>query len=97
MDIPEGWLAYITQDDQLFIKKFPIYTERIYGEMSAANACIYYNKEVLCEIEPIGPMETIKPGEEASFTETWYLYDFKYPIDKLVDHSKIAAIINSAK
>ena len=60
-------LAYITKDDQLFIKKYNVYPERVYGEMSAANACFYYNKEELCEIEPIGPLETIKPGDEASF------------------------------
>ena len=61
----------ITKDNQLFVKKFPVYPERVYGEMSTANACVWYNtEEWMCEIEPIGPMETIKPGEEASFTET---------------------------
>jgi hypothetical protein len=93
MDVNEGWLAYITNDDQLFIKKFPVYPERIYGEMSAANVSIWYYKEEKCEIEPIGPMESIKPGEEVSFTETWYLLDYKYPADKFPDLERLHAII----
>lgn len=93
MDVSDGWLAYITKDDQLFIKKFNVYPERVYGEMSAANACIFYNKELLCEIEPMGPLETIRSGEEVSFTETWYLLDYKYPEDKLPDQEKITTII----
>ena len=94
-DLEVGWLAYITKDNQLFVKKFPVYPDRVYGEMSAANACVWYNtEELMCEIEPIGPMETIKPGEEVSFTETWYLFDYKYPEDKLPDQEKITSIIS---
>ena len=80
-DTETGWLAYITLDNQLFIKKYPVYPLRIYGEMAASTACVYY-KPLFCEIEPIGPMENIAPGKEASFTEYWYLFDFKYPDDK---------------
>jgi hypothetical protein len=93
MDVSEGWLAYITKDDQLFIKKFNVYPERVYGEMSAANASIFYRGEELCEIEPMGPMESIAPGDKASFTETWYLLDYEYPEDKLPDQEKITSII----
>lgn len=94
MDLEDGWLAYITKDNQLFIKKFPVYPNRVYGEMSGANVSIWYNKEEMCEIEPIGPMETIRPGEQVSFTETWYLFDFKYPEDKKPDQEKITSLIN---
>lgn len=93
MDVSDGWLGYITKDDQLFIKKFTIYPDRVYGEMTGANVSIWYYKDVMCEIEPIGPMETIKPGQEVSFTEVWYLLDYKYPEDKLIDQNKFADII----
>ena len=96
MDVSEGWLAYITKDDQLFIKKFNVYPERVYGEMSAANVSIFYREEELCEIEPMGPMESIAPGGKASFTETWYLLDYKYPEDKLPDQEKITSIIKES-
>jgi hypothetical protein len=93
MDVKEGWLAYITRDDQLFVKKFAVYPDRIYGEMSAANVSIWYNKEEMCEIEPIGPMETIRPGKKVSYKETWHLFNYKYPEDKLPDHGKLLPLI----
>jgi hypothetical protein len=93
MDVSEGWMAYITTDNQLFVKKFNVYPERVYGEMTAANVCVYYLKNQFTEIEPMGPMETIRPGEEVSFTETWYLFDFKYPEDLQPDQDKILATI----
>jgi hypothetical protein len=93
MDVSEGWMAYITTDDQLFVKKFNVYPERVYGEMTAANVCVWYNKNQMTEIEPMGPMETIRPGEEVSFTETWYLFDYKYPEDLLPDQDELLSTI----
>ncbi len=97
MDNTEGWLAYITTDNQLFIKTYPIYPKRVYAEMSAATSSIWYNGNEMCEIEPIGPLEIIKPGRSASFTETWYLKDFQYPENKKVDLKKIREIISNLK
>jgi len=91
-DTDHGWLAYITLDSQLFIKKYPVYPSRFYGEMAASTACVYY-KPLYCEIEPIGPMETISPGKEVSFTEYWYLFDYPYPADKKADLKGIQNII----
>ena len=79
-----GWLAYITRDNQLFVKKYPVFPLRNYGEIAASTACVFY-KELMCEIEPIGPMETIAPGKEVSFTEYWYLFNYSYPADKNAD------------
>ncbi len=91
-DSYDGWLAYITKDDQLFIKKFPVFSNKTYGEMAANTACIFY-KELYCEVEPIGPMEFIKPGQEKSFTEYWYLFDFTYPANKNVSRKKIMELL----
>jgi hypothetical protein len=87
-DTETGWLAYITLDNQLFVKKYTVYPSRIYGEMAACTACVYY-KPLYCEIEPIGPMETIAPGKVAEFTEYWYLFDCQYPVDKKADLKRI--------
>lgn len=84
-DASDGWLAYITPDDQLFIKKFKIYPDKIYGEMTAATVSIWYNQDGICEIEPIGPWEWIEPGKSISFTEHWYLMDYEYPEDRRAD------------
>ena len=92
-DSNEGWLAYITRDNQLFIKKYPVYPGRIYGEMAASTACVFY-RDIMCEIEPIGPMETIAAGKEVSFTENWYLYSYPYPSDKITDLKSILSRIH---
>ena len=85
MDPDKGWLAYITTDDQLFIKKFKIYPERPYWDMAAPTVSVWYNKDLMCEVEPLGPLEILEPGEAASFTEHWYLYDYQYPEDRKAD------------
>jgi hypothetical protein len=94
MDLSEGWLAYLTADSRLLIKKFPVYNSRIYGELAGNNMSFWYNGQQMCEIEPIGPLEILEPGEDASFTETWYAVEFEYPGNTAVDAGKIRKIIN---
>lgn len=90
-----GWLAYLTKDNQLFIKSYPVFPDRVYGEMAAGTASVYYFKEEFCEIEPIGPMEFIAPGKEVSFTERWHLLDYPYPEDRKTDLKGLMAIIHN--
>lgn len=97
MDCVEGWLAYITRDDQLFIKKFNIYPDRNYGDMAAPTVSVYYNRETMCEVEPIGPLEILEPGEAAPFTEHWYLYDFTYPPDRMANLDEVKNMILRSK
>ena len=85
IDACEGWIAYIAKNDLLFTKKFPIYPKRIYGEMAANSVSIWYNRDEMVEIEPIGPMESIEPGKSVSFSEEWNLYEFEYPDNKIVN------------
>jgi hypothetical protein len=92
-DGSEGWLAYITPNNQLFLKTFEVFPEKVYGEMTGATVSIWYNREGICEIEPIGPWESINPGESISFSENWYIVDFDYPKDKMADLIKIKSIV----
>ncbi|MCG8699264.1 MAG: hypothetical protein MI922_14510 [Bacteroidales bacterium] len=92
-DSKEGWIAYIAKNDLLFITSFEIYPEREYADILANPSSIWYFKEMVCEIEPIGPLEIIEPGAKASFTENWELYDFKFPKDKKVDLKKVKEYI----
>ncbi len=91
-----GWLAYLTNDNQLFIKKYPVFPHRNYGEIAASTACIFY-KELMCEIEPIGPMETIAPERMVSFKEQWFLFNYPFPHDKKVDLKGIQNLIEKLK
>ena len=36
----------------------------------------------MCELEPIGPRETLEPGECASFTEDWWLLPYDFPQER---------------
>lgn len=85
MDTTTGWLAYLTLNNRLFVKTFGIFPGRIYGEMAAATASVWYNGEQMCEIEPIGPLEAIEPGKSVSFTENWWLFEYPFPEDKSHD------------
>lgn len=94
-DSIEGWMAYITRNDLLFVKRFPVYPERVYSELAPFTSAIFYYKDIMCELEPIGPRETIKPGGEASFTEDWWLIPYTYPSDKKVDLEALTEIVDT--
>lgn len=93
MDSYPGWLAYISRDSLLFIKKFPVYPDRVYGEMAGYTASIWYNGMEMVEIEPLGPMEVLAPGAEASFTVNWYLLEYEYPVDRRADLDEIRSLV----
>jgi hypothetical protein len=79
IDSYAGWLGYITKNNLLMVKRFPTYMDRAYGDISGFPLAIYYSREVFCELEPLGPMETLDPGSSASFTEDWWLFNYQYP------------------
>ena len=78
MDSNAGWLAYISPENQLFVKKYKVYGNRQYGDFMGTEVSIWYKNDQMCEIEPFGPMEEMAPGESSSFTEDWYLVDYSY-------------------
>ncbi|MCD6307508.1 MAG: hypothetical protein J7M24_00785, partial [Candidatus Latescibacteria bacterium] len=78
LDSTAGWFAYITKSDLLFVKKFHVFPDRVYGEMASLTVSIWY-VDGRCELEPIGPRENLRPGGSASFTEEWWLLDYEYP------------------
>ncbi|MCE5248643.1 hypothetical protein LLG96_00335 [bacterium] len=81
LDSYDEWFAYITRHNLLFVKKFPMYPDRVYSDMAATTIVIWYYKDMMCELEPMGPRETIKPGKSASYTEDWWLLPYEYPGD----------------
>jgi hypothetical protein len=94
MDSHAGWFCYLTTNDLMFLKRYPTYPDRAYNELAALTISIWYYKDIMCELEPIGPMETIRPGASASFTETWWLLPHAFPTDRRsVDLAKIAKAV----
>jgi hypothetical protein len=76
------------------VKKFEVFDDKVYGEMTGATVSIWYNNEGICEIEPIGPWEWIQPGKSISFVENWYIVDYKYPKNKKANLEEIRKIIS---
>ncbi|MEM8913458.1 MAG: PQQ-dependent sugar dehydrogenase [Planctomycetota bacterium] len=81
-DTMSGWLAHQQRSGLLFIKQYPTFVDRPYLEAGGLTLSTWTppGGETI-EIEPIGPAETIAPGESASFTELWYLLDSEFPGD----------------
>lgn len=79
VDSYENWLAYLIPTGVMFIKRFPTYPDRHYGELAGNTISLWYDTTVRCELEPIGPVEVLAPGEKASYTEEWWLLKQDFP------------------
>jgi hypothetical protein len=69
---PHGWLAYWI-DGILFRKTFEAHPDIPYPDHNC-NAEIYGNDQVV-ELESLGPLKTIHPGQSVSHVETWEVFD----------------------
>jgi hypothetical protein len=93
IDTFEEWIAYVTQENQLFVKCFPAYPDRVYGEIAGNTVSIWYKDDLVCEVEPIGPWETIEAGKSVSFTEDWWLLEYPYPEDRTIDLAQLRKLV----
>jgi len=93
LDSHAGWFAYVMPNDMMFVKAYPTYPERVYGEMTGLTISLWYMRDFVCELEPIGPREILLPGASASFTETWYLTPYAFPeVRAGVDPAHVAEV-----
>lgn len=93
LDSYAGWFAYLTTNDLLFVKRYPTYPDRVYNEVAGLTISIWYFQDKMCELEPIGPRETLAPGQSASFTEEWWLLPHAFPGKTDVDLKAISGIV----
>ena len=82
VDSYAGWFAYQTTNDLLFVRRYPAYPDRVYNELAGLTLSLWYLKDVVCELEPIGPMQVLEPGQSASFTEEWWLASHSFPAQR---------------
>jgi hypothetical protein len=82
MDSTVGWFAYLMPSDLMFVKRYQVFPERVYNEAAGLTISIWYPPGKRVELEPIGPRESLKPGQSASFSEHWWLLDYKFPADR---------------
>jgi hypothetical protein len=71
VDSGQGWGAYLL-DGTLYVKRFPHEPNAPYPD-GGASIEVYSSAEFL-ELEQLGPLATIKPGEEIVFPEDWWVF-----------------------
>lgn len=73
----EGWVAYLNQGT-LFVKWVP-YQEDVGYPDHGCNFETFCNADML-EIESLGPLQTLQPGQRMELTETWELFSNVSPV-----------------
>ncbi len=71
-DSAQGWVAYLL-DRTLLLKRF---THDPNGNYPDGGSTIeVYSNQLFVELEHLGPLTTIQPGEEIRLPEDWWLFD----------------------
>jgi hypothetical protein len=82
IDSYAGWFCYLLKNDLMLVKRYPTYRDRVYNEVAGLTISIWYFENQMCELEPIGPRETLAPCQSASFTEEWWLLPYAFPANR---------------
>jgi hypothetical protein len=97
-DTKTDWFAYAEPNDLLFLKRYPVDPDGEYADVEGMTISLYMPDNRLCELEPIGPIATLAQGQEASFTEDWWLLDFPFPgDDRTLDLEALKVCVHNAK
>jgi len=70
--VPDGWVAY-ARDGQLFVKQFAYDQAAHYPDLGCC-AEVWVDSEML-ELETLGPLRILQPGDAAEHVEQWFLID----------------------
>ncbi|MFK8111185.1 MAG: alpha/beta hydrolase [Rubripirellula sp.] len=97
-DSHAGWLAYLSKHNHMFVKRFLTHPDRAYNEFAALTISVWYpTGGKMVELEPIGPAENLSPGEQASFTEEWWLIPQEFPKDRTsLDFGAIEKVVKAS-
>jgi hypothetical protein len=66
-----GWAGYFRQG-QLFVKRIPWKEGAAYPDHGSNTEV--FTQSTFIEVESLGPLQTLKPGETAVHTERWFLF-----------------------
>ena len=67
----QGWAGYAF-NKQLFVKRFPYVEGARYPDYGCN--CETYTAGTFMEVETLGPLQNLEPGQTAEHTERWYLF-----------------------
>jgi hypothetical protein len=70
VSVPDGWAAYARQG-HLFVKQFDYFAEAVYPDLGS---CVeLFNRQEMAELETLGPLVVLAPGQSVEHVETWRL------------------------
>jgi len=70
-----GWMAYV-MNDQAFVKWSSVHDDSaVYPDLGASNQC--YRDERFLELETLGPVAELAPGNATTLTEVWTIVDIE--------------------
>lgn len=84
-----GWGAYVV-DGTVFMKSADFDPAANYPDRGASLQC--YARDTFCELETLGPLTSLAPGEVATHIERWSLQ----PFDDLAADSLVAGLLRHA-
>lgn len=87
-----GRIAYLAPNNLLFVKRFETDRKRVFNEAAGLTISVWYPQGDMIELEPIGPAETLSPGESATYTEHWTLT--KTPFSTPINPTHLRATLN---
>jgi hypothetical protein len=89
----EGWAAYKLQE-QLFVKTFDYFPDLVYPDRNSNFEC-FTNHDII-EMETLGPIVQIAPGQDAVHREAWQLFkDQAFALTDAEIKKHIPALLNS--
>ncbi len=68
---PDGWAAYVN-GDRVFVKRFRHREGAPYPDFGCSTE-VFTNADML-EVETLGPLTTLQPGETVEHVERWFLF-----------------------
>jgi hypothetical protein len=66
-----GWAAYVN-GDRVFLKRFPYDPQAHYPDFGCN--CEFFTNNRMLEVESLGGLVTLRPGESVTHEEHWYLW-----------------------
>lgn len=80
LDSSSGWMLYL-KDSIAYVKRFPTFPRAEYPD-EGCSVEVYTNSKDLpyLEMEILGPLVTLEPGEEYSTWEEWHLWLLSRPV-----------------
>ena len=70
--IPDGWMGY-ARHSHLFLKKVNYLEGEIYPDLGCSMET--FTNDQFLEVESVGPIAYLEPGDSVEHVEDWYLFD----------------------